>query len=544
VGEHGGAAAADESGGASGQSTESGGAGGEPDAFAGSAGAHDGGQGGDAGSSCASVDLPDDEFIDADCDGIDGQRSAGVFVSPHGDDAARGSIHEPVLTLGRAVEVATTAKLPVYVCNGTYRENLAIKTPVSIHGGYDCSRDWLRTKDHAVVESGAGLPLAIDSVQGKVLIDRIAFRALAGTAPGQSSQAAGIINTSDVTLVRVELQAGDGAPGAPGQAGARVWTQTSLRPAAAGTNSADCTTSNARDACKVYPPGGFEPEAVTSCSVDGVIYKLRGGRGGAGGNPWLTQGRPTCLRLGEDGYPGSPGEVAVGDGPWEWVGALSGQPGADGADGAPAAAGLGSLRGAVYEATNRGGDGRDGLPGFPGAGGLGGFGNAPSGDVCYPTFKTGAGGGQGAAGGCGGGRARGGGAGGGSVALVIASSKVELLWPRIVTGNGGRGGDGALGAHAPEVVGANGQLVTPPGAGGSSAGLNGGQPGSPGGRGGQGGDGGAGGGGPSIGVFYVGQAPVVSNAVYSLGLPGNGGKSESVGNAANGVTSELYQLAH
>lgn len=538
VGGAGGAGGAGGTGGA-------GGAGNEP------AAGSDGGEAGSGGAtvdpcSSATRDLPDDDFVDANCDGIDGERDRGIFVSPSGEDSAPGTIDAPVLTLSRAIELATSGNVPVYVCNGSYRESVAIRAPVSIFGGYDCSRDWLRIKDHAVVESGAGLALSIQSVQGPVLIERVAFRALPGNTPGQSSQAAGIIDSPSVTLVRVELEARAGAPGAPGQPGARVSEQTALRFAAAGADSTDCVVSaSPGPGCDALTPGGFDPEAVTTCAVDGLTYRLRGGRGGAGANPWLSSGRPSCVRGGTDVHPGEPGEIAIGNDVWQSVGAFSGQIGADGTDGEPASSGVGSLSGFVYQASNRGGDGKDGLPGFPGAGGPGGFGSAPGGDLCYITFKTGAGGGQGGAGGCGGGRALGGGAGGGSIALVMVNSRVELRWPRIVTDHGGRGGDGELGAMAPEIVDANGQPVRPPGAGGRTTESNqgfAGTPGGRGGRGGRGGDGGPGGGGPSIGVLYVGEAPRVSDATYSLGLPGDGGEAQSVRSAANGVTGETYEF--
>jgi hypothetical protein len=481
-------------------------------------------------------DLPDDDFVDSDCDGIDGERDAGIFVAPTGNDSTRGTIAEPVRTLQRAAARAQETKLPVYVCNGSYRENLAISAPVAIYGGYDCTRDWLRTKDHAVVDPGAGVALSIASVKGPVHLSRLAFRALAGTAPGQSSQAAAISDSSAVTLVRVEFQAGTGAPGAAGIPGGWVSMQVGPRRAGRGAASGDCTTSSAASACNAYAAGGFDEEAMTTCSVDGVPYKLRGGRGGTGGNLWLTQGKPPCVRGAEDGASGHPGEFAIGNTDWQSAGLWSGRAGADGADGLPATLGIGSLSGAIYEATNGGSDGKDGLPGYPGFGGSGGLASTQPGDICYATFKTGAGGGQGAAGSCGGGRAQGGGAGGGSIALVIVNSHVELRWPHIVTGNGGNGGDGALGALGRDAT-------APSGLGGVGADLNAGRPGNPGGPGGQGGDGGSGGGGPSIGILYVGEMPIVSDAVYSIGLPGNGGKARSVRDGAHGVTGELYQFS-
>jgi hypothetical protein len=57
-----------------------------------------------------------------------------------------------------------------------------------------------------------------------------------------------------------------------------------------------------------------------------------------------------------------------------------------------------------------------------------------------------------------------------------------------------------------------------------------------------GGSGGPGGGGPSIGILFVGEAPVVNNADFSLGVPGNGGELMGGTPAAIGVTAQMYAL--
>ncbi|MET0411883.1 MAG: hypothetical protein ABW217_11340, partial [Polyangiaceae bacterium] len=478
------------------------------------------------------LDLPDEDFLDSNCDGIDGVEARAIFVSSDGFDDAPGTRAQPVQTLAHAIELAATDDRDVYVCNGAYRENVTIAQRVSLYGGYDCARAWRRVKDRAVVESGVGIPLRIEGVAGVVHIERIAFRAPDAIAPGQSSQAGAILDSERVELVRVEFEAGHGAAGADALAGA-----AGTRATGSGTNGA----ATAINGCNTYPPqdascddlaAGASNSASHEC-VSVRPYLTRGGAGGRGGNIWLAQGQLTCLEAGSDaGLVGSPGQFFDGE---EWRNlplAAQGRAGADGADGAPAALGIGSVESGVYTASNAGGDGTDGSHGEPGSGGGGGDSFTVGGSICASdAFQPGSGGGQGGAAGCAGHGAAGAGAGGGSIGLVIANSTVVLTLPRIAVGNGGAGGAGSLGGA--------GSAAKPPGAAGAAATGSVGESGQPGGDGGSGGDGGAGGGGPSVAILYSGFEPAVSEAVYAIGLPGAGGAGKSLGNGAPGVTGEL-----
>lgn len=478
------------------------------------------------------LDLPDEEFLDSNCDGIDGDAARAIFVSSDGFDDAPGTREQPVQTLGHAIELAAANDRDVFVCNGAYRENVTITQRVSLYGGYDCTRAWRRLKDRAVVESGVGIPLRIESVSGVVRIERLAFRAPDAIAPGQSSQAGAIIDSERVELVRVEFEAGHGAAGADALAGV-----PGTRATGSGANGA----AAAINGCNTYPPqdascddraAGASNSAAHEC-LSVRPYTTRGGAGGRGGNVWLAQGQPTCLADGSDeGLAGSPGQFFDGE---EWRDlplAAQGRAGADGADGAPAALGIGSVVSGVYTASNAGGDGTDGNHGEPGSGGGGGDSFGVGGSICaIDAFQSGSGGGQGGAAGCAGAGAAGAGAGGGSIGLVVANSTVVLTLPRIAVGNGGAGGTGSLGGA--------GSAGKAPGAAGTAAASSTGASGQPGGNGGDGGDGGAGGGGPSVALLYSGFEPAVSEAVYAIGLPGAGGAGRSLGNGAPGVTGEL-----
>lgn len=503
-----------------------------------------GGQGGEGGASTRVVcdatvaDPPDDEFLDTNCDGIDGDAAHAVFVSANGSDAASGTMSAPVRSIHRAQALAAESKFAVYVCNGTYEENVVIAQGARIYGGYDCTRDWVRVKDRAIVRADAGLPLTIDSVAEAVVIERLAFRAPSASpkALGGSSQAGAIIDSSNVALSHVEFVAGDGARGSDGAPGSTP-TPPAVVVGGAGADTVleACEASAPRGLCALNATGGVG--AYVACDFNGGKYELEGGSGGLGANLWADLGQSTCMVGEELGGSGSFGRIRVPGRAWSQLKMGGpGAPGAAGVDGVGATAGIGALRGALYTATNNGSDGTWGEPGRPGSGGAGGMSKAPSGDLsCYPTFTPGSGGGQGGVGGCGGSPASGGGGGGGSIGLVIVNSRVALDWVSITTGNGGNGGAGAPGGK--------GQPGGAPGVAGNAALHFRGEDGAPGGDGGLGGASGPGGGGPSIGILYVGTAPKVTEGTFDIGVPGSGGALAGGGAAPIGVTGELFQLA-
>lgn len=529
------------SGGSGGTGVEAG-DGGEAGAVSGEAGAGGEGAGGDSGGeTCVpsgGVDVPDDQFADTDCDGIDGNANSAVFVSPNGSDDAAGTREEPVLTIGKALELAAEGGLSVYVCNGTYEEAVRLTTGATIVGGYDCTNGWRRDRNQAIVEPASGIPLKVIGVDAKVYIERIAFRAPDGSTPGQSSQAASIVDSSDVSLYRVELSAGNGANAAHAVKG----TDASQTLPPKGSKGADTSTvpCNYGDGgvCAFYAVGGGSSLATTTCEdVDGQTITFRASLGGRGANIYTAGYRaPSCASM-TGGNPALP-QLRVGSGLWVDIGGSQyGASGSPGSDGAPASSGFGSVEGGRYQATNVGSDGTRGAPGKPGLGGAGGMSYASgSGGLCG-QFYPGSGGGQGGLPGCGGGGAKGAGAGGGSIGLVIQNSSVVLDSVVINTRNGGRGGDGASGGL--------GQLGGQGGDGGlaSTASTSlAGKPGSAGGAGGRGGDGGPGGGGPSIGIIYMGTAPALGHVVFGVGAPGSGGKPVSGAAAPAGIKAEIYEV--
>jgi hypothetical protein len=516
-------------------------AGSEAGGVSGDGAAGESGASGDGPPICVSTgsDDPDGEFVDSNCDGIDGDLTRAVFVSPDGSDGADGSLAQPLRHIDDAIELAAGSERDVYVCNGTYTETVTITTPIAIYGGYDCANGGRRTKDRAIVRPDRGLALSVQSVTGTVHVERLAFRSADAVSPGESSQAGSIVASSNVVLSRVEFSAGKGAEGAPGAPGADA-SQTRPFAGAPGANApmTACRADAMTAACQVTPSGGFDPQLTQSCQRDGRLLTQRGGNGGNGANAWLALGRPQFFDNqsktfgGQVGGSGSrfDGSIYLSYHP------LSGsQHGLVGEAGADATDGFGSLAGGLYVADNWGWNAKDGEPGYPGNGGSGGSSTTIGGELSSTQFYVGAGGGQGGVGGCGGKGAKGGGAGGGSIALVLENSVVAIELSQIITAEGGAGAPGHVGGR-----GQPGGLAGAPGDSPTAAIRQ--TAGGIGGNGGKGGDSGAGGGGPSIGVVYVGSAPAITETTYVIGEGGRGGLSVRNATVVNGISADMHAV--
>lgn len=477
-------------------------------------------------------DEPDGDFTDTNCDGIDGDASRAVFVANDGSDAAAGTMDEPVQTLGHAIELASESGKDVYVCNGSYAENVVIDHAVGVYGGYDCDNGWRRISDWASVEPDQGVPLTVLGVSGDVVVDRFALRAPAGVEASESSQAARVIGSSNVHFSRVEFRAADGARGATGSDGKLHGEAKAPR----GDDGSDAPLATCKErnglssTCQQAATGGAG--FLLECTDPYGVYRNRGGRGGDGANAWLSGASCGDTVNGSSGQAGEPATAS-----------MDGSDGAAASDGVSGVLSFGLILDGLYVAANAGTDGSPGNRGLPGKGGSGGasimsFTNQ---GFCEGDFSRGGGGGQGGYGGCAGFAGMAGGAGGGSIALVIVDSRVVLDWSPFYTGNGGDGGNGGKGSP--------GQQGGDPGLGGDSSTASGtvstsnqGKAGGRGGNGSRGGHGGAGAGGASVGIVVVGEDPALNDCTFTLGAPGNGGSSEAGTRAADGKVAELYHV--
>ena len=410
-----------------------------------------------------------------------------VYVSPNGTASGTGSRNSPVGSISAALAMLGNGKTNIFVCKGTYDENVVLAgvSNIALYGGFSCS-DWTYTCEKSAVMPLTGAALEIDNISGVALTD-MHFEAQRRVSNGESSIAAFVNQSSSVTFTRTELVAGaaakgnDGVPGVDG-----AWDTTS------GTKNADTVTPGQGVSC--------------TCTTGGSSAGGNGGAPAKDGNPGTSDPILSGLAPPQDGAAGTGGTNNCLTG--------MGHQGADAPAGSngDAVTVLGTLTSAGWSPSN----GNQGTDGTPGQGGGGGGGN------------NGAGGGGGC-GGCGGTGGTGGTAGGSSIALLSFDSGVQLISCDLSTGQAGNGGAGGNGGSS--IAGSGG-------GGGGLVDPNNGCSGGNGGQGGAGGAGGGGAGGISAGILYSGQVPTyVTDTTFNAGsttdLSGTGGPGGASGAPAS-----------
>lgn len=467
----------------------------------------------------SSVDRPDVEMVDSNCDGIDGDVTKAIFVSPSGNDAlGDGSMQKPVLTLSRAITLASAAGKDVYADKGIYAvTTLALKGGVSVFGGYDSTKKWSRAIGNDTRINGGATALVGNGLTADVELQLLHVVAADATVAGTSSYGLVLSNSPSATVVVVgcTIEAGAGAAGLD---------------AAIATKGANGGTGSGRTGgASACGAGGGDGGAAVSGGTPGnkgndgsTATALGSGAGGPGG-PGGGQGKCHSTTYPTDGISGTGGSAGI-----------------PGTDAPTVSSSLGNFLAGTYQ-------GVSGIAGTAGsAGGGGGGGGSGGGDstscgtlgLSCCDYTSGAGGGGGA-GGCGGSAGAGGGAGGGSFAIAALGTHVYVDKSLLTAGAAGRGGNAAAGGAG----GNPGGYGAGAGGGGSAkAGGNGG----PGAAGAPGGAGAGGAGGPSICVAYAGGSvyqPAVTNSPCSRAAAvkgGNGGVGSNSGPA--GVTADLQSF--
>lgn len=366
------------------------------------AGATAGIDGGDAMTTDGPSDGPSDPCIETPTDARCLDESTALFVSTskgNDQDALAGSREKPFKTIGVALGRVTPARRRIYVCEGTYPEDLKLgvaHSKVSIFGGIDCA--WKTSAQSKPVIGASANPLRIDGASG-ISIASIAVEA---QDAAKGSSIAVFASGAEVTFRSVRIVAGKAAVGDEG-----MLVPFTYPPAMdlKGNDSPDTSTGGP---AKPYTcPGG----AITT--------------GGKGGKPGFN---------GESGLPGTPNGGVTNN----CVTDVTGHPGSTPAVGAGANA-LGDLTAGGWTPKS----GANGANGAPGQGGGGGYGN-------------GGGGGGGAAGACGGAGGAGGAGGGASIAVASFSSRLTFTVSVLTAKDAGRGGAGALGQIGSTDIGAGG----------------------------------------------------------------------------------------
>ncbi len=467
---------------------------------------------------CAREDVPDPNFADTNCDGIDGDIARAIFVSTSGSPFNPGTMDLPVESIWRAVSMAAAdpTKDHVYVSEGVYPGWVLLREGVSIWGGYSEQAGWARSDAYSTILLGDQLLTGgVAAITGNGLSSPVTVSSLRilAHATGNSDDSGypsvygiRLHQCSNVTLEGLEILSGDAATGLSGYSGQN------------GTDGARGEDGG------TGPYNGTDPGSGGEDTVFGVFS---GGRGGWGAGAFSIP--PLNGETGDDGGGPAGGRGGSGGG---WI--SGGQNG--GAGGAGAAGSAGPRGSNVGFITSGGlwysnGDGNRGGDGAHGSGGGGGGGGSL--DLFLTTL--GGGGGGGGAGGSGATGGYPGRAGGSSIALLLSQSTVVVTRCEISAGNGGKGGNGGAGG-----VGGRG------GAGGNGYVAWGTPSGGNGGRGGNGGTGGAGAGGGGGNSYAVAldalSSLTMTDTVLSISSPGDGGLSPGGVNGLPGEALLVKQL--
>jgi len=465
------------------------------------------------------VDVPDIDYIDANCDGIDGDLDNDIFVDAlQGSDIGNtGGPDDPLQTIAAGVAAASGSQNVLVSADTSYNLSggtLVVENGRSVYGGYSYLGDWSRDGTRAIVQAGTtGMSAA--GISSATVVSHLDIRAATNTSTSGNSYGARVLDSNALTLEGVRLEAGGGGPGLPGGNGTSGSAGgTGVAGDAGGDGSSCCgyggSAGNGAGTCPDGGVGGRGGYSTSSGSPGASGGGLWGGSAGSGGN---ADTNDTCLFGCDDagsGFGGGSSSVSGGQG-FD----------ASGGDGL----------GAVSADHWVGDAGNAGVTGECGSGGGGGGGGGGT-DCCNNDRGAGGGGGGGAGGG--GAPGTGGTAGGGSFGLFLVRSAVHLDDVDLQTGTGGPGGPGGTGGS-----GGNGG-----GGGTAGTGLDNGGNGGAGGAGsagGRGGHGGGGGGGASYGIYTSASSRTVGpgGVGYSIGSGGAGGSAAVPG--SNGLTGSSGQ---
>jgi len=385
-------------------------------------------------------DLPDGSFIDANCDGIDGDVNSAIFVSPNGvDTSGAGTKSNPVKTITFGLSRAQQdGKTQLYVSQGIYNESPPLVSGISMWGNYDETNNWNRVLVKSQIFSSKTISGNIVGISGSGIslpttINNFDIHTTNAIQPSGSTYGVHCVNCNGLILENNRIIVGNAAHGASGIDGTSGLN---------GVNGASGFPANGVS----QNQGGF------GGSRTGFNQDISGGKGGTSGLPQNSgfagnNGLGTGSGLGGTGGSGS---TCIGPNQYTVPGvAGNGLNGANGISGSNGANGISGSNGVGFSIVGNFWIGQSGLSATRGQNGGGGGGGGGSGgiggDFCSDVF--GASGGGGGSGGVGGGSGSGGSAGGSSFGVfLINSNSAQLLSNEIIPGNPGLGGLGGFGA--------------------------------------------------------------------------------------------------
>ncbi|MFT6628222.1 MAG: hypothetical protein ACJA1R_001483, partial [Flavobacteriales bacterium] len=223
-----------------------------------------------------------DGSCDLNCDGIDGNVSAALFVSRTGEDSdAGGTIDAPLGSLGVALQRATDCRAgtatgycpgtmrDIYVATGVYSENVELVAGVSVYGGY--SLDFVQRDSQAnpttifgVAPSGSEIgTVTAREIDARTKVSGFSIYGSPASSAGQSTYAVYIVDSTDRLVlsdsVIVAANAANGAPGVRGASG----------DSASNGTSGNLGRSSSQLNCSVTPTVGGQGGASTCGSLGG-----------------------------------------------------------------------------------------------------------------------------------------------------------------------------------------------------------------------------------------------------------------------------------
>lgn len=455
-----------------------------------------------------------------------------MYVSPTGlDIISNGGPDNPFATLSYAVTQAlANGKTYIRMLKGNYTETSIVSMfdNLVIEGGYVLSgSNWIKSssttapaatsitftgQEDANASSGHKAGIKADGVSGWTLQDiNITTNAATGQTSGgrgRSNYGVWINNSSNYTITRCNITAGNASSGSSGTAGANGNTGQTGSNGVAGDIDSQCSGGhggkggNGATNGSNGGPGGPQTNLCCTCGTPGgsngsSSTNYRGGGGGGSGGPGGSEDRSGGAggrgREGGAGAALNPNGAAGGGGSGGCGSNCGGRSGANGAAGPNGASGspnytAGDLTGAPAVSygsyfvpagqSNNGGDGQGGTGGNGGGGGAG-----QGGGFC--TDGSGSGGGGGGGGGEGGAAGTGAFGGGGSFGIYRNNSNTGATFTDIVVSSGSFGNGGSGGSAGSAGGGGSGGTGPNPSGGCGETGK--------GGNGGAGGSGGAGG---------------------------------------------------
>ncbi|MFI5298457.1 MAG: hypothetical protein ACHREM_10185, partial [Polyangiales bacterium] len=166
----------------------------------------------------SAIDLPDLGFVDANCDGIDGDIALAIFVSPFGNDGAAGTMAAPVKTLAHALSLASSAspKKNVYADKGIYAESVTLTSGIGIYGGYDSSTTWWgrAASNASTIQSPTTTGVFATGVNASTTVQLMTIVSASASAAASSSYAVQVISSpGPVVIDGCTLYAGSGGNG-------------------------------------------------------------------------------------------------------------------------------------------------------------------------------------------------------------------------------------------------------------------------------------------------------------------------------------------